>query len=133
MPTEHDMIRERLLGRLPLPGDMAAYREGVEATLEKNQKNIRRERLLVMAFWIFCVVSATSRIWFSADSARLPRGPFLACIFFTWGGVEIVKHYINSCRVDLLKEIKQLQVQVFELENFAIGRKSPVAGDFHVE
>ena len=64
---------------------------------------------------------------FTTESAHLPRAPFLACIFFIWGGVEILKHYINSSRIDLLKEIKQLQLQVFDLEQSVLpatrGRK----------
>ena len=61
-------------------------------------------------------------------TAQLPRGPFLACIFFTWGGVEVLKHHINSSRVDLLKEVKELQLQVFELQESAAafrGRTEP--------
>lgn len=116
MQTDHDPLRDRLLGQMPLPADVAQHRARVNQMIEANQKRIRRERIFVTAFWIFCVVSATVRLWFSAESARLPREPFLACIFFTWGGVEIVKHHINSCRIDLLKELKQLQLQVFELE-----------------
>ena len=37
-------------------------------------------------------------------------------IFFTWGDVELVKHYIDACRIDRLKEIKQIQLQLFELD-----------------
>lgn len=119
MEPDRDSLRDRLLGREPKPTDLADYRQLVSSTIEKNRKRIQRERLFVTLFWIFCAVSATAWLWFSADAARLPRGPFLACIFFTWGGVEIVKHYVNSCRVDLLKEIKELKLQVFELRESA--------------
>jgi hypothetical protein len=116
MQSDHDSLRDRLLGRAPRPTDLDDYRQLVLSTLANNRKRIRRERIAASAFWIFCAASATAWLWFSADSARLPRGPFLACIFFLWGGVEMLKHYINSCRVDLLKEIKELQLQVFELQ-----------------
>src|SRR4051794_11245861 len=116
MPNNQDPLRDSLLGQVPKPGEIARYREHVTSMLEQDQKRIRRERAAVVAFWVFCAVSATAWLWFSAESAHLPKGPFLACIFFTWGGVEIVKHYINSSRIDLLKEIKQLQLQVFELD-----------------
>jgi len=116
MPTNSDPLRDRLLGQLPKPTDLAQQRAHVSEVVEQNQKRIRLERAIVTAFWIFCAVSATAWMWFSADSARLPRGPFLACLIFTWGGVEVVKHYINVCRIDVLKELKQLQLQVFELE-----------------
>jgi hypothetical protein len=123
MEPNDNSIRDRLLSESPSPGDLADYRQQVSSLIEAGQKRLRRERLLVTAFWIFCAVSATAWLWFSADAARLPRGPFLAGIFFTWGGVEVVKHYLNAVRVDILKEIKQIQVQVFTLQADA-GMKS---------
>jgi|HubBroStandDraft_3_1064219.scaffolds.fasta_scaffold289707_2 hypothetical protein len=116
MEPNDNSIRDRLLSESPSPGDLADYRQQVSSLIEASQRRLRRERLLVTAFWIFCAVSATSWLWFSADAARLPRGPFLACIFFTWGGVEVVKHYLNAVRLDMLKEIKQIQVQLFTLQ-----------------
>jgi hypothetical protein len=116
MEPNDNSIRDRLLSESPNPGDLAGYRQQVSSSIEASQKRLRRERLLVTGFWIFCAVSATAWLWFSADAARLPRGPFLACIFFTWGGVEVVKHYVNAVRVDVLKEIKQIQLQVFTLQ-----------------
>jgi hypothetical protein len=114
MDDDRDFLRQRLLDARG-PADLKNYRQFVVAAVEKDQTRIRRERVLATLFWIFCAGSATVWLWFSADAARLPRGPFLACIFFTWGGVEVVKHYINACRIDLLKEIKQVQLQLFEL------------------
>ena len=38
-----------------------------------------------------------------------------ACFFLIWGAVEMLKHFINRSRVELLKEIKQVQLQVLEL------------------
>ena len=111
-----DSIRDQLLSRLPDPLNPGAYREAVAETIERNQKRIRRERLLVTLFWIFCVATAVAYIWFGASSAQIPRGPFLACIFFIWGALEMTKHYINSCRVDLLREMKQIQLQFLELQ-----------------
>ncbi len=116
MEPNDNSIRDRLLAGRPNPRDLAEYRQRVSSLIEGSQRRLRRERLLVTGFWIFCAVSATAWLWFSADAARLPRGPFLACIFFTWGGVEVVKHYVNAVRVDVLKEIKQIQVQLFELQ-----------------
>jgi len=116
MPTEHDPLRDRLLGQLPKPGDVAKYRALITRVSGQNEKRIKRERVLVTAFWIFCAASATAWLWFDPSFDTGLRKPFLACIFFTWGGVEVIKHYINACRVDLLKEIKQLQVQIFELD-----------------
>jgi hypothetical protein len=116
-----ETFRDRLLSHLPQPGGLAGYRREVAAMLEKNQKRLRLERLIVTAFWVFCVVSVVVYIWFDKSSAATPKGPFLACIFMIWGASEVVKHYINACRIDLMKEIKQLQVQVLELHDLVRG------------
>jgi hypothetical protein len=126
MQSPNNPVSDRLLGRVPKPADIPAYRETTARLLEQNQKSIRRERIAINAFWIFCVASATAWLWFSAESANLPRAPFLACIFFAWGGVEMIKHRIQASHIGLLKEIKQLQLQVFELEH-VIARKDPAS------
>lgn len=116
MNSNDHSLRDRLLSESPKPDDLTTYRQAVLSLIGSNEKRLRRERILVTAFWIFCAISATVWLWFSAESGGMPRGPFLACIFFTWGGVELVKHYVNAARVDVLKEIKQVQVQMFALQ-----------------
>ena len=121
MNPKRDSLREGLLAHLPQPADLAAYRSEVSLLIEQNEKRIRRERRWVTLFWIFCAVSATIYLWFGTDGSNFPRAPFLACIFFLWGVLEMLKHHINACRIDLLKEIKQLQVQVLELQKPDVG------------
>ncbi len=116
MTNDSDSIRERLLLQLPQLANAAAYKAAVAETLQKNQTRIRRERLWVTLFWVFCVVTTVIYLWFGPGAAQSPRGPFLACIFFIWGSSELVKHHINSSRIDVLKEIKQVQVQILELQ-----------------
>lgn len=116
MEPTSNTLRDRLLSQSSRPGDLADYRQHVSLFIDSHQKRLHRERILTTLFWIFCAVSATAWLWFSAEAARFPRGPFLACIFFTWGGVEIVKHHINATRMNMLKEIKQIQLQIFELQ-----------------
>src|SRR5947199_4175144 len=94
-PHMNDPLRDRLLGRIPQPCDVAAYRANVKEIVERKQKSMARESIAVKAFWIFCALSATAWLWFSAESAQLPRAPFLAILFFVWGGVEVVTHQIN--------------------------------------
>lgn len=115
MEPNNNLLRDRLLSGSPKPDDFANYREQISSLIDSNQKRLRRERIVTTVFWIFCAISATAWLWFSADSARLPRGPFLACLFFIWGGVEILKHYINATRLEILKELKQVQLQVFAI------------------
>lgn len=115
-------FRDRLLLHLPDPADLTNYRNQVASTIEKNQKKIKLERLLATSFWIFCALLATAFIWFSSGGSQAPRAPFLACIFLLLGAVELLKHHVHSAQVELQKEVKQLQVQVLELQASILQR-----------
>jgi hypothetical protein len=71
MENRDDSFRDRLLAHLPQPANLADYRQEVASMLEKNQKRIRRERLAVTAFWVFCAVSATIYLWFDPKSGTM--------------------------------------------------------------
>jgi hypothetical protein len=121
--SQDNGFRDRLLLNLPDPSDLATYRKQVASTIEKNQKRIRLERFLANSFWVFCAFVATAYIWFSNGASQVSRAPFLACIFLLLGAVELIKHHIHSAQVELQKEVKQLQVQVLELQLFATQQK----------
>ena len=109
-------FRNQLLSQLPQPQDLATYRNHVTEIIRKNQQRLRVEHVASTVFWIFCAASATAYLWFGNGESHLPRAPFLACIFFLWGGVELLKHRINVAQVELQKDLKQLQLQVLEME-----------------
>ena len=119
MENQSDNFRDRLLSHLPQPANLADYRRDVATMLEQNEKRIRRERMAVTALWIFCACLSALYLWFDPKSAQTPKGPFLALFMFMWGMAELLKHHVNACRIDLLKEIKQVQVQVLELHDMA--------------
>jgi hypothetical protein len=116
MSEAKDPVREYLLGQAPHPSEGSDYRETVRKILQHNEKRLRLERVLANAAWIFCALLAAFWIWSSDGTASAGRAPFLACIFLIIGAVEILKHQINSCRTGLMAELKQLQVQLFDLE-----------------
>ena len=48
-----------------------------------------------------------------------------ACFMLIYGAAELTKYFINRARVELLKETKQVQLQVLELHDLV--RKGGVA------
>jgi hypothetical protein len=115
---KNENIRERLLARLPQPADVAAYRNEVAALLEKKEKALRFEKWNVIPLWIFMAGLSTAFLWLAGQRLDTPKGPYfasLACFSFLFGMVYLVPHFINRGRVELLKEIKQVQLQVLEL------------------
>jgi len=125
MEPKNDSIRERLLSQLPQPANLAAYREEVASMLEKKEKEVRRERRVMIELWVFAIVVSIPFLWMGAqrfgskavDEAVM--GPyFMGCagFWFLFALVYFAAHSISRSRVDLLKEVKQVQVQVLELQ-----------------
>lgn len=119
MEQGNSSIRDRLLARLPRPENLAAYQKEVAEGLSKKEKRLRWERWGSRAVWIFAgsyVLYLLNRgeQWFDTPKAHLSM--CIAFLLLFCGAVELVKHFINRSRVELLKEIKQVQLQVLELQ-----------------
>jgi hypothetical protein len=138
MEPKDDSIRERLLSQLPQPANLPAYREEVALLLEKKEKEVRRERRVMIELWLFTVVVSILFLWMGAqrmgskavDEAVL--GPyFMGCagFWFLFALVYFVAHVINRSRVELLKELKQVQVQVLELQELLQKGGARTAGN----
>lgn len=116
--ANNDSIRDRILSRLPQPANAAAYRDEMASTLAKNEKRLRLEGGYSAAVWVMAVVFFTVCVmkgvqWL--DTARGHFMEFVVLLLLVTGAVEILKHAVNRSRVDLLKEVKQLQLQVLEM------------------
>lgn len=119
MEKQNESVRDRLLARLPQPEKLASYREEVVAGLEKNEKACRREKWGVGALLIFAVGLSTVFLWLGVHRLDSPKSLWfgiLACFVLLYPLAEILKHFINRSRVEILKEVKQVQLQVLELQ-----------------
>ena len=138
MEPRDERLRERLLSHLPQPANLAAYREEVALLLEKKEKEVRRERRVMIELWVFTIVVSILFLWMGAqrmgskavDEAVL--GPyFMGCagFWFLFALVYFVAHSISRSRVALLKEVKQVQVQVLELQALLQKGSAQTAGN----
>jgi len=119
MERKDEKMQDRLLARLPDPSNVAGYRKEVAQLLEKNDKAFLREKWGSRAMWFFCVALGTFYLWFSGEKLDSPKAAWfgcMACFWITIGAVEVIKHFINRSRVELLREIKQVQLQVLEMQ-----------------
>lgn len=118
-----EKMKDRLVSRLPQPENLASYRKEVATMLEKNDKAFLREKWGVRVMWIFCVLLSTAFLVIYGASRTNPvamqKIAYFGCIalyMLICGAVELIKHSINRGRVELLKEVKQVQLQVLELQ-----------------
>jgi hypothetical protein len=119
MEKTNDNLRERMLSHLPQPANLAAYREETASTLAKNEKRLRFEKWGVAAIWLYAVAFFVACSFLGPRRLDTSAGHqliFFSFLLLIYGAVEILKHFINRSRVEMLKEVKQLQLQVLELQ-----------------
>jgi hypothetical protein len=124
MEPNSESMRNGLLARLPQPERLAEYRQEVSAFIEKNEKTVRRQKWYTGAIWIWVVGLGTVFLVIAGRYVGVPRDAglvalygSLACFLEIYGGLEMLKMFINRNRVELLKETKQVQLQVLELQS----------------
>jgi hypothetical protein len=118
MERQDDSIRELLLSRLPRPEGLAAYQEQVKSLLEKNEKTLRQKKWTVVRVWIFVVAVSIPGLWMAGTHFNTPQGNWFLVLTLFWvlfGAIEVVKYGVEQGRVEFLKEVKQLQLQVLQV------------------
>jgi hypothetical protein len=98
---------------------MASYREQVTSTLAKNEKRLLLEKWYMTALWLVAIAFFTACVmkgekWLDTTTGHFME--FVVLLLLVSGAVEILKHMVNRSRVELLKEVKQVQLQVLELQ-----------------
>jgi hypothetical protein len=131
MEHRGEPIGEQLLSRLPRPANLAAYKEEVTSLLVKNEETLRRNKWTVVRVWIFVVAVSGPFLWMAGRHFNTPQGNWflgLACFWVLFGAIEILKYVTQQGRVELLKELKQIQLQVLELHGLLSKSGAPMSG-----
>lgn len=131
MENRDNAIRELLLSRLPQPENLATYREEVKSLLEKNEKTLRQNKWTVRRVWIFVIALSIPCLYMAGGHYNTPAGNwFMGAVYFwvLFGAIEIAKYDHNQARVELLKELKQIQLQVLELHGLLSKSGAPMSG-----
>jgi hypothetical protein len=120
MDKKPEPLRERLLAQFePDRGKLATYRKEVQAMLEKNERTLRLQKWYAGSIWIFVVLMGTCFMTLAGLYSDKPAGIWLglvACFFLIGAAVEVVKYFINRSRVEVLKEVKGLELQLLEIK-----------------
>ena len=117
MEKQNDSIRERLLVHLPQPENLAAYREETAVLLAKHEKALFWEKMPGKALQLIALAILMSG-WFRAHKIGAAIDQFTwiwAGFSFFAGAVLDLRYRIYQSRVDTLKEVKQVQLQLLEM------------------
>jgi len=119
MEKETDNIRERLLSSLPQPEGLAAYREETAVLLAKHARAIRWARFEGILFGYLAI--AFAMLWLQSrlhlDTALLIRFQLISAFMALCAAVASVHYYVYSSQIATLKEIKQVQLQLLEVQS----------------
>jgi hypothetical protein len=120
MEQRTESIRELLLSRLPEPKDLPAYRNEVASLLAKHEKAFFWEKWSVyVGYYGGCAFAAWVLLGPGKQFLGKPGGlliEVLGFVAFMAGAVGILKLFIYRSRIEFLKEVKQVQLQVLELQ-----------------
>ena len=119
MEQQSDNLRERLLANLPQPGNLAQYREETATLLAKHERALRTESwtkdlIVFCAFALLFFYNWMLNRGLDANANRVLLG--ITAMFFLAALIAVVRFYIYDGRVATLKELKQVQLQILELQ-----------------
>jgi hypothetical protein len=119
MTEKTNPLREKLLAQgAPSRDKLVRYQRETHAMLEKNERVLRLQKWYAGSIWIFAVAFVTVSLLAIGYLGHTPEITLIATAFVVLigGGVELIKHFINRSRVEVLKELKGLELQILSLQ-----------------
>ena len=117
MEKQNERLRESLLAHLPQPENLADYREETAALLVRHAKALRWDKV---AAYTFIVLAVALYLWSFYPGRLGPQAVFSfrfgAALLYFVGAVYAVQYKIYDSQVATLKEVKQVQLQILELQ-----------------
>jgi p-aminobenzoyl-glutamate transporter AbgT len=117
--AQQSNLRERLLAALPQPENLAAYREETAALLARHARALRWEKITATTFAFLAV--ALTLLWnhgpWRPGTSALHWLQAISAILFFLGTIYRLRYEIYDSQIGTLKEIKQVQLQILELQS----------------
>jgi hypothetical protein len=115
-------LRERMLAHVEPARQTekyVQYEQEIQAMLVRNERRLRLEKWYAGGIWMFGVLFITACLLIVGYRGLVEPAVTtlaLAFVILISGGIELVKHFINRSRVEVLKELKGLELHVLALE-----------------
>jgi hypothetical protein len=119
MEPKDSTLRERLLARLPRPEKLETYREETASLMARHEKALFWERwsARTILFLGVCVFWLLFTSWGHHLNTDQRAGLYMgAALLYFVGSMIQVGYAISQSKVSLLKELKQVQLQVLEVQ-----------------
>lgn len=119
MEKGSESMRARLLARLPQPENREVYREETVVLMARHQRALFWERVTagtLMLIGALLFMMANLKWGLKLDPNGKIVFDVMAAVFYFLGAIYQVGYEVSRSKVDLLKEVKQVQLQVLELQ-----------------
>jgi len=117
MEKQNDSMRERLLARLPQPENLAAYREETAALLAKHEKALFWDKVPSIVAYVVAAIMVALWLWGKMPAAAMRQYFLFLAGFAYFGGVIVdLRYRTYRSEVNTLKEVKQVQLQILEIQ-----------------
>ena len=117
MAQQSNDLRERLLATLPQPENLDAYRKETSALLAKHAGALHWEKITATTFVFLAAVLFVWSIYPGPlGGAAVYSFRFGSALFYFIGAIYAVQYKVYASQVATLKEIKQVQLQILELQ-----------------
>jgi hypothetical protein len=118
MEQQSSSLRERLLARLPQPENLAGYREETASLLAKHERALYWEKVMArtltgmgVGFFIMARSTWGQKLY---TNGTVVLDVIAVLLFFA--AINEFGYRVSRSKVDLLKEVKQVQLQILELQ-----------------
>ena len=120
MAQPSDNLRDRLLASLPQPENLTAYREDTAATLARHQRAIRWDKILantiILSACAVALIFIFNHVFWHLGTSALHGLEAGTAFLYGIGLFYQVQYKIYASEIANLKEIKQVQLQILELQ-----------------
>jgi hypothetical protein len=118
MEKQNENLRDRLLARMPQPENLEAYREETASLLAKLEKALFWEKMVSTANYVIVAIMVALWLWGKTPTGAMRQyfWPLVGFVYFLYAVTDLRVRIYRS-KVDLLKEVKQVQLQILELQS----------------
>jgi hypothetical protein len=128
MSNSGEGLRESLLRQhRPDPEKLATYRKETQDMLEREERRLRFFARYYAAIWIMLVAMSVMYALVAGWSADQPTKVYftigiMMMTLLIGGAVQLVGGFIGRARLELVKDIKGLELRIMELETLLRDR-----------
>jgi len=125
--NKKESLREQVLSQEVFASERhEKYQKEVDKMLKKQSRNLKIEKWITGPTWFYIMILCTAFLvtaGSSPDPAKKSWFGILACYWLIFGAVFLLRYLINRNRLEILKELKEIQLRMEEFKEQIAARQ----------